>query len=309
MGKRRVKRGKRGKENPHSLRKRQGMWHPRVSVLTLRGDECDIVRPSLPLGRNIYWVHSMSHPPRKQLKRCNGGDARGGPMRNFAYPMLGALILAMFSSYGIAPNAAEVPVTNRGDRLTYLSVPSRTVLGITLGRSTLKEVQEKLGSAKLWSSGDAATAEQKVCYVTVSHRPVVVVFASSSEMAGPPQNRVTDIRIVGRGMYPDIANCLKLPISSNEVRTKSGLGLGISRQVVRSIIGMPTRVSKSEWSYFWSNDRPLPQSDKHYSYWASRSRECFDGKAPFFSVNSQLELRFDGNSLVALMVSRMESIC
>ena len=39
------------------------MWHPRVSVLTLRGDERGIVRPGLPLGRNIYWVHSMSHPP------------------------------------------------------------------------------------------------------------------------------------------------------------------------------------------------------------------------------------------------------
>ncbi len=228
-------------------------------------------------------------------------------MRNLACPTLATVILAVFSSYATASIASETTVSNRENRLADVGIASRTVLGITLGRSTLNEVQEKLGPAKLWSSGDAATAEQKVCYVTKSRRPVVVVFASNSEMAGPPENQVTDIRILRSEAYAERSKCVA--ISAENIRTPNGLELGINGETVRKILGIPSRGTPAKPIYFWSVDRPLPKSDKNYHYWISRREECFDGKEPFVTVSSEIHVVFDRDVVVGLSFERMESIC
>jgi hypothetical protein len=190
-----------------------------------------------------------------------------------------------------------------------LSIDSRTILGITLRRSNLAEVQARLGRAKLWSDGDASTAESKVCYVTQEPNAVVLVFASNAEMAGPPENRVTDIRITKDVAYAERTKCLPLAISAEKVSTDSGLRLGLSQQGVRNILGPPRSATPSRWSYFWGIVRPLPVSDEHYSYWLSRKKECFEGLTPFVDVVSEIAVDFEGGTVTALSLRCMESIC
>ena len=184
-----------------------------------------------------------------------------------------------------------------------------TVLGITLGRATLAQVRAKLGPARLWRDGDASTAEMKVCYVSRGPDAVAIVFASNTEMAGPPESEVTDVKVVELGAYKDRSNCRDLTISGDKVRTTSGLGLGLTAQRVRGILGAPTTTANSAWNYFWYVEMPMPPTDKSYRYWLSRKEECFEGKEPFFTVSSGIRLGFDGDKVVSLILSRVESVC
>lgn len=190
-----------------------------------------------------------------------------------------------------------------------LQVSSRIVMGITLGRSNLAAVEKRLGPAKAWSEGDASTAEHLLCYVTTGPNPMAIVFASNSEMAGPPENQVTDIRIMSSDAYPERSRCGTLAVSGNDIGTPSGLKAGISRDRVREILGTPSRRTPTSWTYSWSVDRPLPTSDKNYQYWLSRKEECFNGRPPFFTVDSEINVLFDGGVATVLRFERIESVC
>jgi len=195
-----------------------------------------------------------------------------------------------------------------------LPIDSRTVLGIVLGHSNLAGVEDKLGPAKIWGQGDAGTAEQAICYVTAEPRSVAIIFASNAEMAGTPNNEVTDISIVRSEAYPLRSKCGKLAIPAKDVQTLSGLRLGITRSRISQILGQnpvlgPILHSTSWWEYVWSVDEFLPKSDKNYAYWLSRKEECFGGKQPFFTVSSEIDVSRAGDVVSWLHLRRIESIC
>jgi len=191
----------------------------------------------------------------------------------------------------------------RGD----LPAASRIILGVTLGRTNLAEVQARLGRSIAWSEGDASAAEEVICYATPEPHPTVIVFGSNSEMAGPPDNEVTDIRVVKGQAYAQRTRCAPLP--QRNIGTPSGLALGISREVVRAILGKPLQPGLSKWRYSWSTDMLLPRTDKNYGYWLSRKEECFEGKQPFFTTTSEVEVLFDRDGVAELDFRRIESIC
>ena len=223
--------------------------------------------------------------------------------------MVALVVCALLLIGSSAPRNDAAGATRQDTVAHDLDVNSRTVLGIILGRSNLAEAQARLGRTRLWSDGDAATAEAKVCYVTQGPDAIVLVYASNLEMAGPPENQITDIRVLRATAYPGRAKCLPLRIAREKVSTRSGLRLGLKRQEVRQILGPPHRSAALAWSYSWSVDLPLPTSDPYYKHWAAKKDECFNGKLPFFSVGSEIDVSFEGEVVTAISLSRMESIC
>jgi hypothetical protein len=196
-----------------------------------------------------------------------------------------------------------------------LPIDSRTVLGIVLGHSDLTGVGDKLGPAKIWSQGHASNPWRAICYVTAEPRSVAIIFASDAEMAGSPNNDVTDIIILRSEAYPLRSKCRSLPIPADDVQTPSGLRLGISWFRIKQILGpSPTlgpilHARPGPWEYVWSVDEFLPKSDKNYAYWLSRKEECFGDKQPFFTVNSQIDFRLKGDIVYTLTLRRIERIC
>lgn len=207
------------------------------------------------------------------------------------------------------PLLGTTAIAEDGERGSGHGIASMTVLGLVLGQADLGSVQKKLGEAKMWSDGDASTSESKVCYATQNSAPIVVVFASNTEMAGPPENTVTDIRIFPASGYQERSNCRSIHLSGKEVSTKSGLRLGINKGSTRKILGAAARVEGSAWSYLWSVERLLPISDKNYGYWVARKQQCFGGRAPFFTISSEIKVQFDGDLVGGLSLRRIESIC
>jgi hypothetical protein len=132
------------------------------------------------------------------------------------------------------PNASGFP--------RDLAPDSTTILGITLGRSNLANVRAKFGPAKLRSDGDASTAERRLCYLTREPNPLAIIFASNAEMA--PSQEVTDIRILKGNDYTDRSQCLRLVIGADQIRTTSGLEIGISRESFVRFWGHPLTIAK-----------------------------------------------------------------
>jgi hypothetical protein len=161
----------------------------------------------------------------------------------------------------------------------------------------------------MWSEGDASTAQQVICYIAAEPRAVAIIFASNSEMAGPPNNEVTDITIMRSEAYSQRTKCGKLTIPAIEIQTSSGLRLGVSQSRIREILGPPFHGTAATWNYMWTVNESLPESDKNYRYWLSRKEECFDGKQPFITVSSQVEVSFEGGAVTAVHLRRIESIC
>jgi len=188
-----------------------------------------------------------------------------------------------------------------------LDVPSRSILGITLGQSNLAMVQAKLGPAKLWGDGDGGNAESKVCYVTRDPNALVIIYAANSEMS--PDHVVTNIRILQRDSYKDRSNCLPLTVAGPEAGTPNNLKIGNSRKEVRAILGPPTRIVRSEWSYDWSVDQTIPKTDQYYQRWLDKRTECFQGKEPYFTTSSEITVQFKNDLAVALFFSRIDSVC
>jgi hypothetical protein len=166
-----------------------------------------------------------------------------------------------------------------------------TLLGIALGRANLASVRKTLGPAKVWSSGDAAASEGKVCYFTQEPQQVIIVFASNTEMAGPPENNVTEIQVIRSKQYANLSKCRPITATSAEVSTQSGLKLGLSEQDVRRILGTPARATDVKWDYLKRFDEriPGPHGSEH------------------LVVSLWVTLRFDSGSVQSLSIGRIES--
>jgi hypothetical protein len=231
-------------------------------------------------------------------------------MNNRYFPSARTAIFAglLFCAVANARVGASAGHAGKAPR-SDLGIDSRTMMGVTLGESNLAEVQEKIGRTKLWTDGDASRAESKVCYITREPDAIVVVFASNVEMAGPPENSLTDIRVVRSAAYRQRSNCLLLAISGNDVATKNGLKIGLSRQQVKKILGAPEGMAGPKWKYSWSTDQLLPRSANNYQQWLSEKEECFEGQPPFSTIYSEIDARFDSDSVISFSLTRIESIC
>ena len=212
-------------------------------------------------------------PPR--ATRSNRFSHRSAMVRSFKSLLALALLLSCLAA-AAQTDTVKSPTVGQPD------VGSRTILGITLGRANLAQVQAKFGPAKLWRDGDASTAEMKVCYLSAEPDAVAIVFASNAEMAGPPENQVTDIRIVELAAYKDRSNCRNLTIPGNEVTTTNGLGLGLTRQRVRSILGAPTSIAGSTWEYSWDVDVPIPPYRQELPVLAGQEGRVLRGQEAVF---------------------------
>jgi hypothetical protein len=188
-----------------------------------------------------------------------------------------------------------------------LAPDSTTILGITLGRSNLTNVQAKFGAAKIWGDGDASSAEGKVCYETQQPNSLALIFASNLEMA--PGGEVTAIRILKRDDYKDHSRCLPLALRADDISTASGIRIGVSRENVRAILGPPTENRQTQWTYDREVERPIPKSAKNYQAWLARRQECFEGKEPFFWISSDITIRFKDDLVEALIFSRIDTYC
>lgn len=141
---------------------------------------------------------------------------------------------------------------------------SLTVLSITVGKSSMVDVEKTLGKSPTIVTGDAATNEGSKCYL--GKDGTAVVFTSDEISPG-----VGGVEVYESQKASGRIECSASNQISKVVTTGVGIHLGLSRRELRGILGKPEKSSKKNDVYFWSS--PLANQCQSNSFYILRYSE------------------------------------
>lgn len=154
--------------------------------------------------------------------------------------------------YAMAAVALCFGATSRERAAKQISSGNFDVAGIILGVSTDKDVERVLGPAPAVDTPDHEGARR--CYLSAAGDGTLLEFESWV-------GTVIQFRLDSRSNVAE-GTCVKSPLVSSKLATRTGLKLGLHRKQVLAILGQPTAVKGSRLEYEQSFDRPLTSREK-----------------------------------------------
>src|SRR5258708_38111073 len=113
-----------------------------------------------------------------------------------------------------------------------LTQEDTTVLGLTIGSASLKDVQAKLGQTKFLPRNESSP--NTVCYVSPTDGTVLSFGAAAMGNFVD----VTEFALWSReARFPNVEACLPSKLVSRSLSTSSGIKLGLSLQQLSAIVG------------------------------------------------------------------------
>lgn len=159
-----------------------------------------------------------------------------------------------------------------------------TILGFTLGRSILKEIQDKIPGKEIYHEGDAGKSIYRLCYKGTDG---TFVTFESSEMGG--RNHImTSISISSLEIPIRFQKfCANSKLITKEIVVEPGIKLDLTKNEIQKLKGSPSKELTSFLYYEY-------QTVEHLS------KKQID-------ILSTLELHFKKNKLKKLSISKIES--
>lgn len=135
----------------------------------------------------------------------------------------------------------------------------RNINGFLLSGNSFKEAEQIFGEAPIWHSGDAAASEYKVCYISeLKKQKIVLVVASNSEMTGGKM--VDELRLI-QGNVDFLNQCGTTLIKPENLRTKSGIYLGMPIKEFKKIMGEASGINDGLLFYVYCERKPYKLGD------------------------------------------------
>lgn len=159
-----------------------------------------------------------------------------------------------------------------------------TILGFTLGRSTLKEVQDKIPGKEIYHEGDAGKSIYRLCYKGING---TFVTFESSEMGG--RNHImTSISISSLKIPIRFQkHCANSNLITKEIVVEPGIKLELTKNEIQKLKGSPSKESANWLYYEYQTVEHLPKNQ--------------------IDILSTLELHFEKNKLKKISISKVES--
>ncbi|EQC44370.1 outer membrane protein assembly factor BamE [Bacteriovorax sp. Seq25_V] len=161
-----------------------------------------------------------------------------------------------------------------------------TIKEITVEKSTLNDVVEYLGNAKInkFNSGNASEFYTSVCYIN----PNIIGLEFSSGVLGGGKY-ITRIDVF-KPLKKNKRGCFINKSLEVEIGTKRGIRIGLTKEKVKKLLGKPSiKYSSSNWEYYYV--------DKE------ESSKCKGG----FDVTGSYNLIFEGNSIKSFYITKATS--
>lgn len=172
-----------------------------------------------------------------------------------------------------------------------------SVGGVSLGTTTLAEVQERLGAAEIVRASGHDEADVSVCYVLRAGRKASYLVFESGPMGG--FSRITGFRLSSTRPRED---CSQTVADFAAIETGNGVRLEQGVRAFQKVFPVTFRRRKGTLSYEGVSRRNATpeEREKLRLRWPNETQDWFD-------VTTVIEARFHGNTLVDLYVSRIES--
>ncbi len=133
----------------------------------------------------------------------------------------------------------------------------KTILGLEIGVSSLKDVLKTFGDAAVHVSDDRHEPDT-LCYVSRSDNDDTVVVIESGPRCGPSREFVGFV-VAARDAVDSgkIGECLPSATVDRNISTESGVKLGISPDRLIELIGVPSRIDGDVFIYHYDFEKHL----------------------------------------------------
>jgi len=159
-----------------------------------------------------------------------------------------------------------------------------SVLGFTLGKSTFKNVQDKLGTAEYYRNKiDGESADGEIYYISTAKGDDTVIEFSSGPSGGWEQ--LDGFIITTSQNLTKEINPTPSVIVNRKTSTKSGLRLGLSPKDFERIIGRKPSFKKRDALYYSFHKKEMEGKD-------------------LYDINSLVVAKFKDGKLIFLMITK-----
>jgi hypothetical protein len=167
-------------------------------------------------------------------------------MLNFNFLFFLLLSLTLMSA--VASETRVNVVLNDGTQISGVTVISKkqsdnelNLVGIVVGKSNLSDARQKFSSGEIYHEGDAGDSVYVLCYQ--GRDGTIAAFESSGEMGGP-DHVITFASVMGKDTsYRFKQHCLVSDSINREIKSFTGLHLGMTRVDLKRIKGTPSKES------------------------------------------------------------------
>lgn len=128
-------------------------------------------------------------------------------------------------------------------------------LGFTLGKSTLADVQTKLGHSEILKCSQEEEAGEEVCYVSPGDDQTKVVFESGFSGGW---TELDGFKLISGKLKPRCyRECTRTPLVHGNLCTVGGLKLGLTERQLKELLGSPKRTRGNKLTFRWQSRLPM----------------------------------------------------
>ena len=172
---------------------------------------------------------------------------------------------------------------------------------MTIGRSSLKDVQAKLGKAALTRVSRDEESDESICYVSPEDGTVLIFY--TGVMGGGED--ITWFALWSREAgYRQVSRCARSKSVFRTLATASGLRLGLNEREFETIAGQPTKRGPGSAKYDYLCRSKMTEEEiegfKTANNWDVRSD-------PYFDKMSWIEVRYVNSTASRIEIGRIES--
>jgi hypothetical protein len=133
-----------------------------------------------------------------------------------------------------------------------------TILGLGIGRASLKDVQATLGKANISRVSRDEESDVSVCYLSPADGTVIVFY--SGAMGG--WKEITSFALWSReAAFPHDSQCTPSKLVSRSIATQSGLQLGLTIQEMERMAGKPGTSEPASAKYEYVCRRKMTETE------------------------------------------------
>lgn len=176
-----------------------------------------------------------------------------------------------------------------------------TILGLAIGRASLRDVQAKLGSAEVTRVSREEESDVSICYVSPTDGTVLVFY---SGVMGGGEDITWFALWSHEAAFLHTSQCTPSKLVSRSLRTQSGIRLGLTKAALERIVGKATEHGPKSVMYNYLCRKKMTEEEikgfKTANNWDVRSD-------PYFDRMSWIQVHYKDSTTSRIEIGEIES--